>query len=292
MCPKLEQAIAYLQEQDANRVQEAIRLLQSTVFSFSMKLCGHREDAEDTMQDVLVSSLPHLVKIQDPRALSVWLYTVTKRRCWRNRRRSLSAPAATIRLDDLIPNERELDALVVAEANPEQLSIEKEGSRLVHRAVLRIPPQYRIVLILHDIEDLDTTHVAEALSLRPGTVRVRLHRARLLVRREMANQLTRRTKRVDRRTYQNKTALNKSSTACREVFANLSEYLDGRMEPRTCEQMRAHIEGCPQCVWFIRDLKKAIDRCHSLDLPVQETIGLALRRRLTDEYLRLLHSPS
>ena len=49
-------------------VEEAIGLLQNTVYSFSMKVCGHREDAEDTMQEVLSRSLGHLAKIQEPQA--------------------------------------------------------------------------------------------------------------------------------------------------------------------------------------------------------------------------------
>ncbi len=57
---------------------------------------------------------------------------------------------------------------------------------MLHEAILSLPPQYRIVLVLHDMEELDTELVAKILSIQPGTVRVRLHRARLLVRQEMA----------------------------------------------------------------------------------------------------------
>jgi DNA-directed RNA polymerase specialized sigma24 family protein len=46
------------------RVGEALAILQGTVFAFSMKVCGHREDAEDTMQKVPLRSLPHLGKIE------------------------------------------------------------------------------------------------------------------------------------------------------------------------------------------------------------------------------------
>ena len=51
-------------------------MLQNTVYSFSMKVCGHPEDAEDTMQEVLSRSLGHLAKIQNPQQMAVWLYTV------------------------------------------------------------------------------------------------------------------------------------------------------------------------------------------------------------------------
>ena len=86
MRPELIRATELLRLNNREAVEEAVALLQNTVYSFSMKVCGHSEDAEDTTQEVLFRSLEHLAKLQDPRQLSVWLYTVTKNRCWRMRR--------------------------------------------------------------------------------------------------------------------------------------------------------------------------------------------------------------
>ena len=83
-------------------VEEVIGLLQNTVHPFSMKVCGHPEDAEDTMQEVLSRSLGHLAKIQTQRQMTVWLYTVTRNRCWRMRRKPAHAPANLLSLDELI----------------------------------------------------------------------------------------------------------------------------------------------------------------------------------------------
>src|ERR1017187_6533648 len=83
MRPELTQAADLLRLNTPEAVEEAIGLLQNTVYSFSMKVCGHPEDAEDTTQEVLFRSLEHLARIHDPQALAVWLYTVTKNRCWR-----------------------------------------------------------------------------------------------------------------------------------------------------------------------------------------------------------------
>ena len=183
MRPELQKAIQLLRTDPAG-VPHALRLLQGTVFSFSMKLCGHREDAEDTMQDVLVSSLPHLAKIEDPRALSVWLYTAARNRCWRKRKKE--STYKTVALEDLMPDGAELSALLTAAAaSPEAKALTHEDQRRVHQAVLQLSPQYRLVLVLHDMEELDTEQVAAVLSLQPGTVRVRLHRARLLLRKEL-----------------------------------------------------------------------------------------------------------
>jgi RNA polymerase sigma-70 factor (ECF subfamily) len=82
------------------------------------------------------------------------------------------------------------------------------------------------------------------------------------------------------------------SAACRELFSNLSEYLDGRVEPITCEAMRGHIEACPACVAFLQNLRIAIDRCRSLEIPCDPSVAPRLRSILTQEYLRLLGMPS
>lgn len=285
MRPELEKAAYLLRRPSTDNVQAALRLLQDTVFSFSMKLCGHREDAEDTMQDVLTSSLRHLAKIEDPRALSVWLYTAARNRCWQNRRKA--ARRKSVSLEDLVPTGTEIRALFTESgANPEQQALRNEDYHLIHEAVLKLPPPYRIVLVLHDMEELDTEQTAQVLSLQPGTVRVRLHRARLLLRKEMDAVFRQNPKRRRHREKSKKT----QSKECKEIFGNLSEYLDGRMEIRACEQMRAYIEACPPCVAFIRDLKLAIDRCRSLKVPAWESTNTSLRRLLAEEYLRLMAS--
>jgi RNA polymerase sigma-70 factor (ECF subfamily) len=282
----LNQAIALLKKEDPASIQAAIQLLQGTVFSFSMKVCGHREDAEDTMQDVLVSSLPHLAKIDDSRALSVWLYTAARNRCWRNRKRH--SYRRSVALEDLMPNDAELaELLAAATASPEEQTLHQEDHQMVHAAVLELPPPYRMVLVLHDMEELDTDEVAAVLGLKPGTVRVRLHRARLLLRQEMDKKLRGRQQMAQARKAKNP-ARPKRGPACSEIFANLSEYMDGRLEPKSCDQMKTHIEACPACLAFIHDLKSAIDRSRALKMPMDGEVGQSLRRMLAEEYLRLL----
>ena len=108
MRKEIEQAIALLSEKNPQSLEHALELIQGTVFSFSMKICGQREDAEDTMQEVLVKSLPQLPKFESPRALLVWLYKVAKNRCLMSRRRSRFAPEPDLSLDGLMPDRYQL----------------------------------------------------------------------------------------------------------------------------------------------------------------------------------------
>jgi RNA polymerase sigma-70 factor (ECF subfamily) len=81
MRSEIEQAVLLLQRGDDEALEKALALLQNTVFSFSMKVCGQREDAEDTMQEVLVKSVPYLSRFESPKALVAWLYKVAKNLC-------------------------------------------------------------------------------------------------------------------------------------------------------------------------------------------------------------------
>jgi RNA polymerase sigma-70 factor (ECF subfamily) len=298
MRPELIRATDLLRRNTHEAVEEAIGLLQNTVYSFSMKICGHPEDAEDTMQEVLSRSLGHLAKIQTPQELAVWLYTVTRNRCWRMRRKSAHAPVNILSLDELMPDDEELGRLLQDTAiGPEGNLLKGEQHHLLHQAILRIPAPLRIVLVLHDMEELTTEQVAQVLGLRQGTVRIRLHRARLFVRKEM-NQLLSKTSGhsnngapIGKKRKGSAFKGGKRPAECRDLFASLSEYLDGRLEPLTCDQMRGHIEACPSCVAFLRDLRAAIDRCRSLEISCDPTIALRLRSMLTQEYLRMLIVP-
>jgi len=295
MRPELAQAADLLRRNTPEAVEEAIGLLQNTVYSFSMKVCGHPEDAEDTMQEVLFRSIAHLSKIQDPQALAVWLYTVTRNRCWRMRRKGADASRQAYSLDELMPDDAELGRLLAdAAESPESNVLHAEQAHLLHQAVLRIPAPLRLVLVLHDMEELNTEQVATILGLQPGTVRVRLHRARLAVRKEMTHVLDGASQEKDGARLGRKksgAAKSKRPAECRDLFANLSDYMDGRVEAPTCDQMRKHIEACPACVAFLRDLRGAIDRCRALEIPCDSAVAPRLRSILTQEYLRMLGMP-
>ena len=284
MRPELIEASGLLQSPDPAAIDRALSLLQKTVFSFSMKVCGHREDAEDTMQDVLFKSLPHLRKIENPQALAVWLYKVTRNRCWMSRRKGRFAPEHMLSLDELMPEPAELEALLHSAAHsPEAQAISQQNSERLHEAVLRIPAKYRLILVLHDMEELSAAEVAKITGLQEGTVRVRLHRARLFVRRELAA-LTSGTARPARRS---KRALLRRPLDCKQIFAELSDYMDGTLDEAACARFQSHIQGCAPCVAFLQDLSRAVERCRTSEAPCESTTAHALRKVLLQEYQRL-----
>jgi RNA polymerase sigma-70 factor, ECF subfamily len=264
----VEHAVQLLQRGDDAALEQALALLQNTVFSFSMRVCGQREDAEDTMQEVLLKSVPHLPKFDSSKALVVWLYKVAKNRCLMSRRRSKFAPKHDLSLEELIPDRKELEQTGRdGSINPEAFAIRSEEAGRLREAIQRLPPQYRIVLVLRDMEGLTDEEVAEITGLRSGTVRVRLHRARLFVRKELMKGLKARPRRakVAVRTSSKEWLHNEQPRPahCKAMFAELSNYLDEQLDDSLCEELERHLGGCEPCKAFLSSLEATIEQCRT-----------------------------
>jgi RNA polymerase sigma-70 factor, ECF subfamily len=136
--PEIEQVVQLIQRRDSKSLEDALALLQKTVFSFSMKVCGQRQDAEDTMQEVLLKSVPNLPKFDNPKALMVWLYKVAKNHCLMSRRKSKFAPKQDLSLEELMPDRRELQKLSGnPEGTPETSLLRRENAQRLREAVPR-----------------------------------------------------------------------------------------------------------------------------------------------------------
>jgi|SRR5665213_2152726 len=289
MRPEIEQAVQLIQQDDPKSLDEALALLQSTVFSFSMKVCGQRQDAEDTMQEVLLQSVPSLSKFDSPRALMVWLYKVAKSRCLMSRRKSKFAPKEALSLDELMPDRRELERLSgTSDGTPETALVRKENAKHLREAVQKLPPEYRLILVLHDMEELTDTDIAEITGLRAGTIRVRLHRARLFVRKELAKSAGQsRFQKVSKLTSQ--VGVQPRQRRCKEMFAELSSYLDDELDDSLCEELEKHMDGCAPCQAFLQSLEKSIEQCKACPTDAPDPrVATRLRRELMSKYQELM----
>jgi RNA polymerase sigma-70 factor, ECF subfamily len=287
MRAEIEKAVQLMKSGEDASLEEALALLQDTVFSFSMRVCGHREDAEDTMQEVLLRSVPKLPKFDSPKALVVWLYKVAKTRCLMSRRKSKFAPTHELSLDELMPDRNELEQLSSeGRINPEAFAIRREQASRLREAIQKLPPQYRIVLVLRDMEGLTDDEVSEVTGVRSGTVRVRLHRARLFVRNELMRALGRREKKRTPRPAHSTDNLRPSR--CKEMFAELSDYLDEQLDDSLCQELERHMDGCGPCQAFVASLEATIDYCRKSggNCPPQRDAS-RFRKKLMQNYQRM-----
>ena len=291
MRPEIDQVVQLIQRKDSKSLEEALELLQKTVFSFSMKVCGQRQDAEDTMQEVLLKSVPNLPKFDSPKALMVWLYKVAKNRCLMSRRKSKFAPKQDLSLEQLMPDRQELQKLLGSpDGTPETSLLRRENAKRLREAVQRLPADYRLILVLHDMEELSDGDVAEITGLQLGTIRVRLHRARLFVRKELAKQdqhlMLRQTAKPAGGIHSS--ALPRQRR-CKEMFAELSNYLDDELDDSLCEELEKHMDGCEPCKAFLASLEKSIQQCRiAPNESPDPRIAARLRRELLSEYQGLM----
>jgi RNA polymerase sigma-70 factor (ECF subfamily) len=284
MRPELEQAVELLQHHDSRDDERALALLQATVFNFSMKVCGHREDAEDTMQEVLLKSLRYLPGFDSPKALAVWLYKVARNNCLMKRRRSKFAPKEHLSLEELMPDAAEMKALSTDQRNtPETQTLRGEEAAILRKAVLKVPPQYRLVLVLHDMEGIESAEVARILNIKEGAVRVRLHRARLFVRKELANNAKTRRPRLS-------TSTPSRPRRCKDMFAALSDYMDGALDDSMCDELEKHLNGCVPCENFLDSLERTVAQCRALDGGCRSKTAGKMRKKLLAEYRRVIET--
>jgi RNA polymerase sigma-70 factor, ECF subfamily len=185
--------IAPLNEMKAGKpgaFERFFALVEKRVFAFGLKVCGQVEDAKDTLQETLLSAfkaLPNL-EFKDSKALNVWLYRVAKNSCLMMRRRGKYQPERELSLDEFMPgrgNEGAPKEIPDWSNLPDDALLKEELREFVRRATLALPTQYRMVLVMRDMEQLSTKEVAEALEISEQNVKIRLHRARLFLRQEL-----------------------------------------------------------------------------------------------------------
>jgi RNA polymerase sigma-70 factor (ECF subfamily) len=188
MNTQIEQALEILKSGNRQDADRALETLQGVVYGFGMKVCGSHEDAQDTAQETLIRLARQLRKFPDARALAVWLYKVAKTQCLMSRRKSKFAPLQMLSLDALMPTDSALSPAGTRswQVTPEETVLKEELRGRLEDAILALPKHYRLVLILRDMEQLDTREVAEVMGISEDTTKKRLHRARVFVRNALA----------------------------------------------------------------------------------------------------------
>ena len=152
-------------------------------------MCGQREDAEEVSQDTLLKVFESFDKLQDPEKVKAWVFRIAKNYCLMKRRKSVFAPERELSLDELHPSadgdHRTMQVPDNAELPDEQVLRSELNSEL-ERALRELPEIYRSVVLLRDVEELSTAEAAEVLDLTEDTLKQRLHRGRLALRKSLA----------------------------------------------------------------------------------------------------------
>jgi RNA polymerase sigma-70 factor (ECF subfamily) len=182
-----------IRRDDPGAFEEFVQRYGGRIYGFGLRVCGQPEDAKDVAQETLLRAFQSLKEVKEPRALRSWLYRVVSNACLMRRRKGKFEPERELGLDELMPQSREEAEIQIPDVSrlPDDEAVREEVRSAVRAGIGELPPQYRTVLLLRDIEQLSTREVAEALGVPGSTVKMRLHRARLMLRRLLADRLGR-----------------------------------------------------------------------------------------------------
>jgi RNA polymerase sigma-70 factor, ECF subfamily len=170
------------QRGDAASFERIVVAYQQKVFNLAYRLLGDREEAEDLTQEVFVNVFRHLSNFRGDSQFSTWIFQVTLNHC-RNRFKYLKRRFhhATESIDDPLQSEEgEIGRDLPDEADmPEEMMYRRQVQRLVQVALGELREEYREMVALRDIQELSYQEIGEILGLPEGTIKSRLHRARL-----------------------------------------------------------------------------------------------------------------
>lgn len=176
--------VTRLRAGDESAYEALVRRHGPRLLATARRLLRQEEDARDAVQDAFLQSFRGLDRFQGDARLSTWLHRIVVNASLmklRTRRRKPESP-----IDDLLPRFRE-DGHQAEPAAPWRDTahgrLERRETRdLVRRGIDALPETYRTVLVLRDIEGLDTAETSQALGIGAEAVKTRLHRARQALR--------------------------------------------------------------------------------------------------------------
>lgn len=179
-----EGLIARLRDGDDDAYEYVVREYTPRLLAVARRFLRSEEDARDAVQDAFLSAFRSIGRFEGSARVSTWLHRIVVNASLmklRTRRRKPEQP-----IEELLPRYLE-DGHMAAPVSPWRETgadpVERrELRRVLDEALAALPDSYRNVLLLRDIEELDTQETAEIMGISPGAVKTRLHRARQALR--------------------------------------------------------------------------------------------------------------
>ena len=167
---------------DVSAFEQLVKRYDRNVFRIANHITHSREDAEDVVQEAFLKAYSNLEKFQEQSKFYTWLVRIAVNEALMKLRKR--RPERFVSLDEDVKTEDDSLPREVADwsPNPEQLYNQEELRDILSRTIQGLPPTFRTVFVLRDVEGLSTEETAEALELSVPAVKSRLLRARLQLR--------------------------------------------------------------------------------------------------------------
>jgi RNA polymerase sigma-70 factor (ECF subfamily) len=164
-------------------LSELFEVYADRLYRLALSLLSDEAQAEDVVQETFLKVITHGSKFEERSSWGTWLYRVTYNACLDRLRKRVEEPLPS---EDQEGEDFPMPTVLVAWKTPEQVLLQSEGRREMQEAIHRLPAGLRATFLLRDVEGLSTEETAEALGIEVGAVKVRLHRARLMLRERLA----------------------------------------------------------------------------------------------------------
>ena len=162
---------------DVNAFEKLVTEYEKAVYAIALRMTGNAEDAADMTQETFIKAYNSLQSFRGESKFSVWLYRIASNVCLDFLRSRSRKPTVSLSVEDDEGEETELD-IADESQSPEQL-LERGLTRdAVRRGLEALPPDYRQILLLREIQGLSYEEIADTLSIEVGTVKSRIFRAR------------------------------------------------------------------------------------------------------------------
>jgi RNA polymerase sigma-70 factor (ECF subfamily) len=180
--------IKRLRGRDERAFRELIDAERDRVFNITYRMLGNRAEAEDVAQEVFITVFKTIDSFREESKLSTWLYRVTVNHC-KNRIKYLARRHDRDRdeLDESVHTPQTNGAIAdpPRHAQPDRALAGAQMEKLLQEAIANLDEDHRVVVVLRDVEDLSIEEICEITGLPDGTVKSRLHRARLVLRKRL-----------------------------------------------------------------------------------------------------------
>ena len=179
--------IAAILSGDHELFHKLIRPHERSVYLMALSLLHNEAEAEDAAQEAFLKAYRNLSRFRAEARFSTWLISIVLNEARGRLRRT--QPALTDSLDDDREGKVTPQPMTDWREIPSQVLERQEIRALIRRALLALPLAYREVFVLRELEDRNVRETAETLGITPASVKMRLHRARLMLQKALAPQL-------------------------------------------------------------------------------------------------------
>jgi RNA polymerase sigma-70 factor (ECF subfamily) len=175
--------IARFHQGEVEAFEELVLHYQDRLYNAVFWMSSDESETRDVLQETFLQAFRSLKNFRGEAAIGTWLYRIAANTFMKGRSRSRLTCMDDLDLENLALSR--MEKLRLVPPSPEEALVEKEGRTLLGQAIAKLPEEYRVVLVLRDVEGRAAAEVAEILDLSVAAVKSRLHRARLFVRRQM-----------------------------------------------------------------------------------------------------------